>query len=169
MRHTHTPTASTGNVEALRAASLSPLRVGTFALATGKPATMDNTLSGLRGVALTPPNGSFSQYLRDTLASELKAAGLLDDGAPAVIEGRLTDSMVDAAIGTGKGRLAARFTVTRAGTAVFDKEMAVQESWPSSFIGAEAVPAAINQYTALYRKLVAALIADPEFRQALKR
>ncbi|HTP94982.1 MAG TPA: hypothetical protein VMK05_03985, partial [Burkholderiales bacterium] len=80
-----------------------------------------------------------------------------------------TDSKVDAAIGTGTARLAARFTVRNGGRLVYDKEIAADASWESSFLGAVALPAAINQYGALYKTLVAKLIDDPDFRRALAR
>ena len=163
------PTASGDVVEKLRAAQLAPSMVGTFALAPGKNPDMDRTLGGLRAASLVSASGSFSQQLKEELLVELKAAGLYDEKAPIVIEGQLTDSKVDAAISTGTGRLAARFTVTRSGQKVFDKELAVEASWESSFVGAIAIPAAINQYGALYRALVVKLIDDPDFRKALAR
>ncbi len=161
--------ASPGTVEKLRAANLTPAQAGTFKLAAGKPAAMDTDLSGLRGNSLAPAKGSFAQLLKDSLIVELSAAGLYDTSSPHVIEGQLTDSMVDAAIGTGKGRLAARFTVNRAGALSFDKELAVDASWESSFVGAVAIPAAMNQYGALYKALIAKLVDDPDFRRALAR
>jgi hypothetical protein len=161
------PTPAT--LEKLRASPLAPAQAGSFKLAAGKDAAMDTSLSGLRGSSLTPAKGSFARLLKDTLVTELSAAGLYDAASPVVIEGELLDSRVDAAIGTGTARLAARFTVTRAGRGVFDKELAVDQSWESSFIGAVAVPMAINQYGALYKALVAKLIDDPDFRKALAR
>jgi hypothetical protein len=161
--------ATPATVDKLRAASLAPAQVGSFRLAAGKDPSMDTTLPGLRGNSLAPAKGSFAQLLKDTLIAELSAAGLYDAASPRVIEGQLTDSMVDAAIGTGKGRLAARFTVRNGAAQVFDKEVAVQSSWESSFIGGVAVPEAMNQYGALYKALVAKLVDDPDFRKALAR
>jgi hypothetical protein len=161
------PTPAT--VDKLRAAELAPAQVGKFQLAAGKPAEMDTGLSGLRGSTAAPAKGSWSQLLKDTLAAELRGAGLLDEKSSLVIEGQLLDSMVDAAITTGKGRLAARFQVLRGSEKLFDKEIVAESSWESSFVGAVAIPAAINQYGALYKTLVGKLIDDAEFRRALKR
>lgn len=161
------PTPAT--LEKLRGSALIPMQAGKFALAAGKPAEMDRTLSGLRGNSLTPAKGSFAQLLKDTLIVELTAAGLYDVNSQVVIGGELIDSQVDAAIGTGTGRLAARFKVRRVGQPVFDKELAVQSSWESSFLGAVAVPAAMNEYHGLYKMLVAKLVDDPEFRKAVTR
>jgi hypothetical protein len=163
-----TPVASVTNHEKIRSANLTPTQVGEFKLAPGKPASMDTSLSGLRGSSVAPSAGSFSRQLREELIVELKGAGLLDPSSAMKIEGELTDSMVDAAIGTGKGRLAARFKVTRDGRSVFDKELSVEASWESSFMGAVAVPTAINQYSALYKALVGKLLDDMDFRTAMR-
>ena len=163
------PTANAATVQSLRAANPAPAMVGAFRLADGKPAEMDRTVGGLRGSSLAPESGSFSQQLKDELVVALRGAGLYDPASTMVISGMLTDSMVDAAIGTGKARLAARFTVDRDGRRAYDKELAVESSWESSFVGAIALPLAINQYGAQYRALIDKLIADPEFRAAAAR
>jgi len=161
------PTATADTVQELRAASLAPARVEKFVLAPGKPAEMDRAQGGLRGSTVAAESGSLAQYLGDVLAAELKAAGLYDEGARARIGGQLTDSQLDAAIGTATGRLAARFNVSRDGRTVFDKELSIDDRWESSFIGAVALPEAINRYSQFYKRLVARLFADPDFRKAM--
>lgn len=161
------PAPSAANAEKLRATKLAPAQIGSFKLAAGKPAAMDTTLSGLRGSTLSPTDGTFSNQLRDEIAAELSAAGLLDPKSKAIIEGQLTDSMVDAAIGTGKGRLAARIQVKRDGQTLFDKEVVAEATWESSFMGAVAIPAAMNQYSALYKTLAGKLFDDADFKRAL--
>ena len=164
------PIASGARSEALLAAKLPPTNVGTFKLAQGKPPLVDTELSGgLRGGNIAAPSGSFSQHLKDTLKAELQSAGLLDLRAQHVIEGQLTDSKVDAAIGTGTARLAARFQVLRQGQVLFDKEVVAEDSWDSSFMGAVAIPRAIERYNGIYKLLVVKLLTDAEFVQALKR
>jgi hypothetical protein len=163
------PTASADTVQKLRASNIGPASTGKFTLAPGKPASMDTNVGGLRGLSVAAPNGSYALYLRDVLATELKAAGLYDEKSAVVIDGQLTDSQVDAAISTGTGRLAARFTVSRAGKQVFDKELSVSAKWESSFVGAVAIPAALNQYTSFYKSLVAKLLDDPDFRMAVAK
>jgi hypothetical protein len=86
-----------------------------------------------------------------------------------VITGFLQESQVDPAISEGSAKLAARFVVMRAGSAVYDKELTVSSKWESSFLGAVAIPAAINEYTALYRKLVGVLLDDPTFQAATRK
>lgn len=119
--------------------------------------------------ASAPTGGSFSQYLRETLIVELKSAGLLNPASPAVITGFLTESEVDSGMSEGSGKVSARFVVTRSGSAVYDRELSVSSKWPSSFVGAVAIPAAINEYTALYRKLVGALLDDQKFQDVTRK
>lgn len=163
------PVASAETLEKLRGANIAPAKTGTFKLAEGKNPGMDKSLSGLRGSSLEPDSGSFSQHLKDVIIAELKAAALYDENSPIQIDAELTDSMVDAAIGTGRSRLSAHFVVIRAGKRVFDKELVVASEWESSFVGAIALPAAINQYSSLYKSLAAKLFDDPDFRTALAR
>jgi hypothetical protein len=161
--------ATPATVEKLRSARLAPAQVGAFRLAPGKDPAMDTSLSGLRGNSLAPAKGTWSQLLKDTVLAELTAAGLVDPASSLVIEGLLTDSKVDAAIGTGTGRLAARFIVKNGSRVAYDKELAADAQWESSFVGAVAIPAAMNQYGALYKSLVAKLVDDPDFRRALTK
>jgi hypothetical protein len=163
------PSGSPETAETLRAANLSPAKTDKFKVAPNKAPELDTSLGGLRGSSIEPPDGSFSKYLQDQIVAELRAAGLYDPNAAVVIGGQLTDSKVDAAIGTGTASLAARFTVTRAGVNVYDKEIAVTDQWESSFVGAVAIPAAMNHYTALYKALAKKLFNDPAFKTALKR
>lgn len=161
--------ASADNVGTLHNVALVPAKTGAFTLAPGKAAAMDTTLDGLRGSSVEPANGSFARTLREQLVVDLKAAGLYDEASNVVIAGQLTDSMVDAAMGTGTGRLGAHFTVMRDGKSVYDKTLVVDAKWESSFVGAIALPAAINQYTALYRTLAGKLFSDPDFQKALAK
>lgn len=163
------PSASIGNLEKLRAANIVPAKAGSFTLAPGKNPAMDRGVSGLRGSSVQSASGSFVQQLRSELVVELKSAGLYDESSDVVIEGQLTDSKVDAAIGTGTAKLAAHFTINRAAKLVYDKELSVESSWDSSFVGAVAIPEAINQYSALYKSLIGKLFDDSDFRAALSK
>lgn len=163
------PTASMANLEKLRNANLATAKLGEFKLAKDKKAEMDSSVGGLRGSSIKAANGSFSQQLKDEVMVEMKAAGLYDESSKITIESQLTDSQVDAAIKTGFARLAARFIVNRDNKMAFDKELSVDSAWESSFVGAIAIPMAINQYTALYKSLVGKLFDDAEFRAALAK
>lgn len=160
------PTATAGTTQQLRDTDIAPLATGRFALAPGKNPSMDQSQGGLRGSSVAASTGSFAQYLRDVIVAELKSAGLYDEKSPIVIDAQLVDSQLDAAITTGTGRLAARFTVTRQSKLVYDKELSVDGRWESSFVGAVAIPEAINRYGELYKLLAAKLFSDPDFLKA---
>lgn len=162
------PVASVDNIQKAKASGLAPSAVGEFTLAKGKPAEMDAGVSIRSNTLSSPFEQSFAKYLKETLSAELKAAGLLDPASTTVIRGELTDSMLDAAIGEGKGALGARFMVVKAGKVVFDKELRTEAKWESSFVGAVAIPRAVNEYTTLHRQLVTKLLDDPQFRAAVK-
>jgi hypothetical protein len=163
------PQASIDNTTKLRTAGIAPASLGSFTLAPGQAAGMDQGVS-LRGSRVhSPYNDSFAQYLKETLRVELDAAGLLDPASQAVISGTLTESDADAAIGQGTARLAARFVVTRGQAVAYDRTLRADASWESSFVGAVAIPLAAGQYQGLYRKLAGQLFEDPEFRKALAR
>ncbi len=154
---------------AVRSAALGSASVGEFTVAPTLAAAADKSVS-VRGHRLSSPvENSFAQYLRGAMLTELRTAGLLAESTPVVISGRLTDNRLDAG-GTTKasGELGAEFSVTAAGKLVYSKPVKVRSDWAASFMGAIAIPEAINQYTALYRKLLAALFADEEFRKALQ-
>ena len=160
------PTLTT--TAALRSAPLAPANVGKFQLDPSRSAGEDQSIS-LRGgnSVASPIDGSFAQYLRESVRVELEAAGLFDPGSQNVITGTLTQTEADAAIGTGKAKLGARFVVTRGGQVRYDNQLVVDDSWESSFVGATAIPLAAAHYEGLYRQLAAKLLGDPAFRTAL--
>lgn len=156
------------NVQILQAKDIPQMALGEFKLAAGLPTGMDKSL-GIRADSLTPPPGlTFSGYLKQTLEAELTGAGKLNPSAPVIISGDLTQSRVTTTGANSAGILGARFKITRNGATAFDKELVVNEEWPSSFFGAEAIPEAMNHYNGLYAKLVTKLLQDPDFRAAVR-
>ncbi|NHZ93614.1 hypothetical protein F2P45_32140 [Massilia sp. CCM 8733] len=162
------PAPSMDNTVKLRNPAFDKVAVGSFSLDASKNASLDKSHS-IRASGVVAPGGSFAQYLGETLKVELLSAGLLDANAATVITGTLTQTEVDASIGTGKGVLAARFVVTRAAQVRYERELKVESTWDSSFVGATAIPAAAREYELQYRKLVSNLLDDEKFRQAISK
>lgn len=155
-----------GNLEALRAANIAPVSVGVFSVAPDAAPAIDKSVPA-RGMSVTSPNNnSFASFIKDALAQELRAAGRYDPQSGVVISGLLTKNELDASMGTGKAALAANFVVTRDGTRVYNKVLEEKADWPSAFIGADAIPTAISQYTSLYKKLLGKLFGDNDFKLA---
>ena len=154
-------------IEVIRTSAIPPIHVATFAVAPGHSDSMDKSVV-IRSVNLSSPdNGSFAQYLQKTLETDLNAAGKLNPNSDFTLQGLLTESDVDSGIGTGSASLGAEFSLQKAGKTVFDKKLRVDSKWDSSFIGAEAIPDAMNQYSSLYDKLAVKLLSDDEFKAAL--
>jgi len=163
------PVASIDNIQKEKASGAGPMAVGEFKLAPGLAADLDKGVSIRSNQVSSPVEGSFAAYLKETLRTDLQAAGLLDPASKTVVSAQLTRSQVDAPMDTGTAKVSARFVVKRDGRTAYDRELSASDSWPSSFVGATAIPAAINHYGSLYRSLVATLFGDKEFIAAVAR
>jgi hypothetical protein len=141
-----------------------PLAVETMDAANG----VSNKSLSVRGSSLKGgSDGTFSTYLQEALVAELKTAGRYGPDSSTRIDGTLVKNQLDGgAIKTGTAVVGARFVVTRSGSAVYDKTMEAQHSWDSSFIGAIAIPAAMENYAAAVQKLIGKLFGDPDFVKA---
>ena len=123
-----------------------------------------------RTLSIEPPAGGYAQYLKDALQAELTTAGRLDPGAPRAINAVLVRNRLDTGgASVAYAEVAARFTVTRAGTVLYDKEQAASHAWDSSFLGNIAALRALQNYPVAFQKLVGRLFADPEFAAASSR
>lgn len=163
------PVAAIKTIGNARAAGLPPMALGEFRPAPGLPPSVDQRISIRTNTFFSPYGSSFASYLKESLATDLRAAGLLDPASGIVIRGELTDSRIDVPNGPATATVAARFVVTRSGVAVYDKVLRVNATWNAPFIGIEAVAPALNRYQQLYRELNAALLGDPAFQAAVKR
>jgi hypothetical protein len=163
------PVASIDTLQAVQASGLPAMKVGEFKRGPNLSAQADKTAIA-RGSTVKPPSGtSFAAYLGETLSAELAGAGKLDAASEIEISGFLVESRLDAAgFSVGSGSIGARFIVKRKGEVVYDRLLRTDAQWESNFIGAIAIPAAINGYNSLYPKLVQTLLKDPEFVRAVK-
>lgn len=140
------------------------VKVGVFKAGSTLSASADKSISVRGSNTLNAPAGqSFSSYLRDVLATDLRAAGKLDDAAAISITGELTQSELEAGMSVGTGQLSARLTATRNNAVCFDKALTASSQWESSFVAAVAVPTAFNQYAALFPELAGKLLKDSDF------
>lgn len=167
-----TPQPTRANVRALREPDMPTFALGAFLPAPDATPGVDRAIR-IRLVTIGPRSGSLARYLRDSLETELRAAGKLDEAARVQISGQITQSSIDSdrvvdERTRGFGVLGARFQVSRDGATVFDREIVVRREWPSAFQAVIAVPEALAGYEALYVDLVTTLLADPEFRAAVR-
>jgi hypothetical protein len=157
-------TPSVSSIQAIKSSGSSSVAVTKTSVA--KPAL--NKIS-LRGTTLKSPTGDYATYLEQALKKELSDAGLLDEKSDTVINTTLTKNQIDTGMAQGTGNIAAIFSVTKAGNKVFEKEIAVTEVWESSFVGAIAIPNAVNAYPTLVNKLITNLFSDKEFLAAISK
>ncbi|MDZ4693049.1 hypothetical protein [Terricaulis sp.] len=162
------PTLTFDNVSRLRQDSLPALALGEFTRGPELSEQRDRSIS-IRADSLRPPSGgTFSSYLRSTIESELAGAGKLDPASIYVLSAQLTRSEVSTGGAESRAALAAQFRLTRGDEVVYTRELTVTDDWPSAFMGAIAIPDAMNHYTGLYPRLFGALLEDPEFQAAVR-
>ncbi|NUS37931.1 MAG: hypothetical protein HOQ02_02770 [Lysobacter sp.] len=151
------------NTEALLRSPGQKIAVEDFVAA---PDVNDTGLS-VRGSPLTAPrDGKFSTYLHDAAVRELATAGRYDAASPVRLSAILMRNDLDSGAAKGHAVLSARFVVARDGARVYDRPVQVQHDWDSSFVGAIAIPAAVDNYVAAVQKLLGRLFDDPAFVRA---
>jgi curli biogenesis system outer membrane secretion channel CsgG len=150
------------NTLALRGNAETKMAVGEFAAAPGA----ENTRLGMRGNSMSGAgvDGRFSTYLQQALTVELQNAGRFDPASRVRVSGLLVNNQLDAS-GASRGSclIEARFTVEKDGKPGFSKAYRASHQWESSFMGAIAIPAAMENYVATVQLLLGQLLADPEF------
>lgn len=161
----HQPSVDT--VTLLKSSGMQKLAVGDFKLAPGAKPGIDKSVTA-RASNASPAEGTFSAYLKAALTSDLKASGLYDSGAQLTVQGQLVDAQLETGMSTGKALISAHFEVMRSGQSVYDKTLKDEHTWDSSFIGAVAIPRAINEYQAGYTNLLNQLYKDPDFLSACR-
>lgn len=152
------------NNQALKAAEAKPLQLGAFAPANKKLGRISIRANPVR----SPYSGDMAGYLREALRMELDKASMLATESHTELSGTITALDIDAASGSGTGALAVHFMVTSQGQTVYDKTLAVNKAWESSFIGAVAIPRAAAAYPAMVKDLIGKLVTDPDFVSAIR-
>lgn len=150
----------------------STLRNGNFeSIGVGSISANDPSLETLtiRGNPLTPTSGTFSGDIRQALELELSRAGLLLPASQVQISGMLMKNELDGrGMSEGHASVAVEFIVRKDGKETFRSTKTADNSWPSSFVGAKAIPAAAQGYVQTVEKLVTTLVADPGFQAAIR-
>jgi hypothetical protein len=158
---------SIDNVEALKKIGAKPIKAGVIGVAAGMPGA---SAMNLRANTMVSPIGSnYGDYLAAALRQELELAKLHNPQSDIEISGTLLKNNMDVGgVSTAEGQMEARFVV-KAGQAVrFDKVKRVEHQWESSFAGAVAIPLAAQNYPVMVQKLVASLLSDPDFVNAIR-
>lgn len=91
------------------------MAVGLFRIDPSANAEIDKGLSVRSNTILSPIEGSFAQYLRQTLITDLQASGLFDAASQTTLSGYLSESTLEVPTDTGSASLSARFVLIRTG------------------------------------------------------
>lgn len=152
------------NQATLRNGGFQPAMVGAFAASDPKLEKLT-----IRGNPLVASTGTSSGDIRQALELELSRAGLLSADASTRITGTLKENDLNGrGVSEGSASVAVEFVVHRGEQETYRATKSVQNTWESSFVGAKAIPAASQGYVRTIEKLVASLVADPDFQAALK-
>ena len=156
------------NVLALQTAGRSKLAASDFTATPGQESALNDLT--IRGHGFVSPNdGSFAQYIRAALIADLKRSDRYDPQSPIVVSGVLQKNTIDGLdFKLGQADIAIRFKVERDDRVLFDKIVEQHHEWQSAFIGAVAIPTAVENYGATVGLLIDKLFRDPEFREATK-
>lgn len=159
-------TASINNVQTLKNGNNFTANVGEFSSSLDKGNA--NPIS-IRGSSLASPyQNSYASYLAEAIKQELSLAGKLSPNTDVELSGILMKNDIDAAIGTAHSEIEARFIVKKGGKVKYDQVKFIRHEWESSFMGAVAIPRAVQEYPIMVQKLLAMLYADKAFIDSLK-
>ena len=157
---------SINTTQALLAKPGQQLAVGEFVAGEN----VENKSLGMRGNTMTGAgDGRFTTYLREALIQELEAVGRFQPTSKILVSGELLENELKASgASKGYGTIAVRIRVERDGSVAFEKSIRVEHDWKSSFIGAIAIPAAMNGYVATVNRFLGELFSDPDFINATR-
>jgi hypothetical protein len=157
---------SVSDVQQLKSAGNAPVAVKPF---EAGPDANDSGIGVRASSATSPVNNSYAAYLTDALKQELSAANKLAPDAQIEVSGVLTKNDLNtSSFSTGYGDIEARFIVKRKGEVRYDHVKSNHTEFESSFVGAVAIPHAVNAYPNLVQGLLTNLCNDPAFIAALK-
>jgi len=165
---THAAPSYTASVASVEVTSKldGAIAVGKFTFAPGGEAQLNSV--GARADTFTSPvNNSYADYFADAATKELQAGGKLDPGSPRVLTGVLEKNYLSAAgMATNQSDLVVRFKLSKGSQPVYEKAIEAKREWESSFIGAIAIPRALDNYIATIQDLMRNLFSDPQFAAA---
>jgi hypothetical protein len=159
-------TASMTNVQSLKDAGNFTAKVGGFT-STSQPGNA-NPIS-VRGTTVNSPySSSYSNYIEEAIKQELSIASKFAANSSLEISGVLLKNDIDATgFSTGTTNIEARFIVKYNGNLRYDAVKSINHEFPSSFVGAIAIPRAIQEYSIAVQKLLNTVFEDAAFKKAL--
>lgn len=144
---------------------------GALPLAVAHIVTLDarlNSLSVRGSRMISPYDDSYGEYLTQALVDQLAPANLYRPASEIQLRGERLENNLSAIASTGGAHITARFEILRNDKVVFNEVKSIEHHWESSLVGAIAIPAAQKNYPVAVKKLVLALMSDPDFLNAVR-
>lgn len=159
---------SIDNVETMKRLGSDSVKTGTFTAAADLRTV--NSIQLRANTMVSSVGSGYADYIAAALRQELELAKLYNAQSTVEITGVVLENDINAGgISTNDGIIAVRFTVKSPGRSLYERVVRSSHKWESSFVGAIAIPLAANNYPIMVQRLIAQLIADPDFVRALRK
>jgi hypothetical protein len=124
----------------------------------------------MRGNTVNSPYGeSYASYIENAIRTDLILAGRHSNDSDLRIAGVVIKNDVDASgINIGTGISEVEITFSNKSRVVLKKRFSQDHQWESSFVGAVAIPRAMNEYGVLIEKLIHRIFSDGDFIKAIR-
>lgn len=118
---------------------------------------------------ISPYGESFQEYLEFALKEELQQASIYNKNSDIKIKTELLTNKLNTGIDVGTADLSANFKILISNNEVFSKVYKVHHEWESSFAGAIAIPATIQNYPIAMQKLIDKFLLDKNVINIIKK
>lgn len=158
--------ASIDNIEALKKSGDFHAKIGNF---TSIASEENMNPISIRGSSMVSPyQNSYATYVGEAIKQELVMAKKMAQNADIELSGVLLKNDINADIRTGHANIKMQLIVKKNDKVNYDRVKSVEHQWDSSFVGAIAIPRAMQEYPVMIQKLLAQFYNDNDFVNALK-
>ncbi len=125
----------------------------------------------IRSVQMNSPyEDSYARYIEEAIKLDLMLADRYSSNAATKIDGVLIQNeMNGGGINAGDAVVEVEVSVVKDNLITFKKNFKQTHEWESSFLGAHAIPKAMEQYPILIEKLIGKIFADSEFSSEVSK
>jgi hypothetical protein len=159
-------TPSIANVESLKKVGDFHAKVGTFTSAAAEGNANPISLRGTN--MISPYQDSYAAYVAEALRQELAMSQKLGPNADIELSGVLLTNDINPDMSIGHGNISMQLSVKKNNQVNYERVISTKHQWESSFMGAIAIPQAIQEYPIMIQKLLASLYEDKDFINAIK-
>lgn len=114
-------------------------------------------------IKLPPATPTYESYIREAFISELKLAGLYDEGADIVLEAKLDAIDMDSQVGNGKWEFHMTFNVNERSFSITERH-----NFSTNWVADKACQQVAQELAPAVQKLIGAVIRSEDFRALLE-